>query len=524
MERREEEYVPGATPAATGAAKRHVGRNSMATTRNRRGIALAWTAIVLIVMIGMVGLSVDWGKLTWNVHQMQNGGDAGALAGAHVVKFNWENATDPDGARQRAIRFAAANIADQRIVDLDLNASNDPNGELVLGRWIRQDSIFIPTMVAPNAVKVSVRRRSQRETMPRHQLLFGPIFGTHEVGTTRDSIAASIASTGAGIICLSTDPNAYQDKASGPGYPPGGPKPWIDEDTSGLVRDGGCEVDLRGPDGMIGDIQVNAISVEQPKAGLLIDGVSGKIWAGEINVVGGTNPTEGWDSYYGDPDLPFSVNPQSPYVADPLLTTNQSPPNIATMPRRDCPNVSNGATATIEPGWYPAGINPEGGTINMNPGVYAVGGGTKAAQITGLAFNGGVLNGNGVMIYVTGDPDGSKTGTATYWGQVDIGAQANVQLVSRGDAMTPAQIDGEIGVVLWQDIDNHNEASVFGGSGSRLRGTLYFPDAPLRLGGGVNQMGSQVLAGALHIAGNVTLGIAYDGRNTVKAFRSALVK
>jgi len=73
----------------------------MATTGNRRGIALAWTAIVLFVMVGIVGLSIDWGKLTWNVHQMQNAGDAGALAGAHVVKFNWQNATDPNGARQR---------------------------------------------------------------------------------------------------------------------------------------------------------------------------------------------------------------------------------------------------------------------------------------------------------------------------------------------------------------------------------------------------------------------------------------
>jgi hypothetical protein len=515
MEHRNEEYVPGATPAATGAAKRHIGRNSMATTRNRRGIALAWTAIVLIVMIGMVGLSVDWGKLTWNVHQMQNAGDAGSLAGAHVVKFSWQNATDPNGARQRAIRFAAANVADQKTVDLDLNADNDPNGELILGRWVRQDSTFIPTMVAPNAVKVSVRRWGQRASMPKHKLLFGPIFGTSEVSSARDSIAVSIGSTGAGIICLESYPKRYVTVYK---------QPWNDEQGSGLVRDGGCDIDLRGPGDWLGDVQVNSTSEDWPKEALVISGTSGKIWAGEINVVGQTNPADGWEPFYGDPDVPFTVNPGAGAIIDPLLALNKTPPNIATMTPQTCPSVAGGSTETIEPGWYPGGINPEGGVINMQPGVYAVGGGSKPSQVAGLNFNSGKLVGNGVMIYVTGDPAGSKTGTSVPYGVVNISAQATVQLVSRGDAMTPPRIDGETGVVIWQDIGNHNMATVIGGSESKLVGTLYFPDAPVRLGGGVNQMGSQVLAGALHIAGNVTLGIAYDGRNMVKAFRSALVK
>lgn len=513
MERREEQYVPGAVPETAGAARRSVRRNSMATTRNRRGIALAWTAIVLVVMIGMVGLSIDWGKLTWNVHQMQNAGDAAALAGAQVVKFNWQVATDPDGARQRAIRLGAANLADQRIVDLDLNAANAKGGEIVLGRWIRQDSTFIPTMTAPNAVKVCVRRWGQRATMPKHELLFGPLFTVYEVNSARDSIALSIGSTGSGIICLAGDPKIYK------------PYGWVEEKGAGLVRDGGCDIDLRGPGDWLGDIQVNSTSTDWPKEAIVIDGVSGKIWAGEINVVGLSNPDPGdWSDFYGDPDAPFSVNTKMPDVPDPLYAINATPPNIATMPARVCPDVAGGVTATIDPGWYPHGINPEGGTINMNPGVYAVGGGTKAAQVSGMTFNSGKLVGTGVMIYVTGDEAGIKTGTKILNGVVNIGAQANVQLVSRGDAMTPPQINGEIGVVLWQDIANHNQATVFGGSDSKLTGTLYFPDAPLRLGGGVNQMGSQVLAGALHIAGNVTLGVAYDGRNMVKAYRSALVK
>jgi len=94
-------------------------------------------------------------------------------------------------------------------VDLELNADNVESGELVLGRWIRQDSTFIPTMVAPNAVKVWRAALGPAGHDAQTQAGVRPLFGTNEVSTARDSIAVSIASTGAGIICLSSDPKQY---------------------------------------------------------------------------------------------------------------------------------------------------------------------------------------------------------------------------------------------------------------------------------------------------------------------------
>ncbi len=64
--------------------------------RERKGIALVWAVLVLFVMLGIVGLSLDWGKLSLNVHQLQIAADAAALAGAQVVKFDQDRADRED--------------------------------------------------------------------------------------------------------------------------------------------------------------------------------------------------------------------------------------------------------------------------------------------------------------------------------------------------------------------------------------------------------------------------------------------
>ena len=52
------------------------------TQTSRRGIAIIWTAILVVVMIGFVGLACDTGYGLLVAHQLQNAADASALAGA----------------------------------------------------------------------------------------------------------------------------------------------------------------------------------------------------------------------------------------------------------------------------------------------------------------------------------------------------------------------------------------------------------------------------------------------------------
>jgi hypothetical protein len=492
----------------------------------RRGIVLAWVAVTIFVLAAIVGLSLDWGKLAFNVHQLQNAADAGALAGAQLVKF------DVAGARQKAIAVAFQNWAENQAVTVADNPANAADGELVIGRWIRQERLFFETLVAPSAVKVVASRWGQRSDAPALSLLFGPLFGSHQTPAGRHAIGWARGSSGSGIICLADDPSVL----------PG----WTGKDT-GLRVDGNPIIDLRGVDAqtgdpMIGDIQVNAASERPSRPAVSVNGTSASLYAGELNVVGATNPNAddagAWAGLFANSSDPFSVNPQSARLADPLA--GLTPPDIRAMPPGSDTTgkqyydpgtgaftTITGGTLTLNPGYYPGGIDMSGGTITLKPGVYAFGGGTAKNNPPGLVVNGGtVLGTGGVMLYITGDPDASKTGTKTQYGRVAVGGNGCVELTSRGD-VDPGDaigINGETGIAIWQDRDNHNYATVGGTSDSWIKGTLYFGYNAVEIGGTPGQMGNQVLAGALWVHGTPDLIVPYDGRNTIEKYRSVLVE
>jgi len=494
------------------------------------GVVLVWTALLLFILVGIVGLSLDWGKAGWNVHELHNAADAGALAGAQVVK------TDEVQARQLAILTAFKNNTEGRPVTVADNPANATDGEVVLGRWIRQEHRFLETDVSPNAVKVVGNRLGARDDAPPLKLHFGPVFGTDTVGVSRHAIAWCRGSTGAGIIVLAEDPIPLDKTSHG----------------TGLKNSGNVFIDLRGYDPetgeeMIGDIQVNAASLDPgPTAALNLNGGSAEIYAGEINVVGWTNPqptADGWADVYADPSLPFSVNPQSPRIEDPfgIRGANLTAPDIAAMPigsdttgktygydplTGKFPTITGG-TLTLNPGYYPGGIQMSGGSITLNPGVYAFGGGqvkSNPSNQPGIALTGGSITGMGVLLYITGDRDGSKTGVPTEYGRIELTGQALVQLTSQGDALTPPQIEGERGIAIWQDCYNPTYGKIEGTSGSFIKGTIYCGYNGLDIGGNGGQTGNQVIAGCLTVHGTMSLGVAYDGRNSIESYTSILVE
>ncbi|UCD49455.1 MAG: pilus assembly protein [Phycisphaerales bacterium] len=496
--------------------RRRYPNRAPAPKRCRSGIALVWSAVVLGVMVLMLGLSIDWGKIAWNVHQLQNAADAGALAGAQLVKY------DQAGAIQLAHDIAFENVADQLPVDAATTPQTNPlsgNEEIILGRWVRQERRFYPTTAGANAVKVIAKRQEALGARaPALNLLFGHMAGVDTVDADRYATAWSRLSSGAGIICLADDPSVYPD--------------WRDGDTE-MRASGKFIIDVRGVDAwtkapIIGDIQVNGASMSLNEPALSVDGEAGEIWAGEINVVGWADPvpdTSSWQSLYGDPAAPFSVNPEAPTMIDPLVDV--APPDVSTMPVPITATIDRGMVAaaggelTLERGYYPGGIDLTGGGTIVLPGgpdaVYAFAG-------AGLAFNGGALIGDGVMVYVTGDPDGSKTGVPTPNGEIRLRGNPQIELTSRGDAGYLPNLSGGDGIALWQDRDNDRMATILGTPGSFIQGVIYCGYNPMEVGGNAAQMGTQLIAGALRSHGNLTLRIAYDGRNAVVARLSVLVE
>jgi hypothetical protein len=359
-------------------------------------------------------------------------------------------------------------------------------------------------------------------------MLFGPVFGTATADASRFATAISQGTTGAGIICLAADPS----------WLPG----WSNQGT-GLLLDGTAEIDLRGVDPvtgepMIGDIHINASATVSPWSALR---AGGEIWAADIDIVGTSNPVptdSKWLDIYADPTQPPSVNTGADPVYDPLAGLVAPPFGAGTIPLdssgspytytiTDATVAAAGGELILQPGYYPGGISvsKDASRIVLSPGadaIYVFGG--AADGKSGLVMTGGTLVGQGVMIYLSGDPTGAATGTATQYAKIDVGGKAIVDVQSRGDAKYLPSLNAANGMAIWQDRDNHNYAKIIGTSASNIAGTLYFPACATEVGGNANQMGNQLLAAALWVHGKISLGIAYDGRNAVETIQAAIVE
>jgi hypothetical protein len=486
-----------------------------------------------MVLILFVGLALDVARLFLAVNQLHNAADAGSLAGAQYVKF------DQTTAHDLTIATAYENYADGLPVFLRPNPGNDPTLDVVLGRWIRQTGEFIPTTDMPNAVKAVARRDGSDAQSPPVSLLFMPIAKIYTQNVGRHAIARSIVTMGAALITLAANPN------------------WTHGPT-GLWIHGTGTIEITG-----GDIQVNSVadSGQGQWQALRGSGTSLTLECGEIHVVGASEPPPEdprWEEFYGT--IPFSVTNDADRVEDPL--GHLSPPAIPEKTSFGDQTITSetifthGETITdpisgtqcklltLEPGYYPGGISLNQRTwtevlgtdpvtgepiygetyvleLELSSGLYALAGGTSTSGDSGLCMTGGSLVGEGVTLYITGDP----TANVAY-GEVDIGGSISVRLTSPGDQYPNDLIgtDGADGVVMWQDPLNTSPARIIGSSGLHLAGTLYFKNNHAEIGGGGYQAGNQIIAASVDLHGTGRIGVPYDGRNFKIAFRSVLVQ
>ncbi len=526
-------------------------RDAMSQDRRRRGVALVWVAITILTIVGIVGLSLDyaWGALS--AHQLHNGADAGALAGALNVKVDWPRAMND------AIAIAHHNNAAHLPITVAPNTSNDPTGEVVVGRWVRQERQFYPTIVGANAVKVVGNRMGFNESAPPVSLLFGQAFKAPDVKMWRHAIAISTGQRGAGILVLSHDPELdYQDNAAN--------EKWTYKDT-GMVAGGsaGASIDLRGPDDWVGDIQINSNGNGQnpSKDAFLVNGAP-EIHAANIDVVGSTKPASNdadkWASLYPPPpEIPFNVWTGVNYMDDPLQKV--VPPNVAAMPVIRSDTITDAVVAAegspspdgtrkileLQPGYYPGGIKLQNGGSEVHfkigttveTSVFALGGGADGKS--GLCLNGASLIGNGVMIYIPSKATIDQTAyKSVKEGKVEILGNGYIEISPPGDyfyaADDPRRINGLPGISMWQDRGpagdpplgpfNRRMATLGGTANYNLSGTLYFGYNPVTVSGNISKSGNQLLAGALDVAGSISLGVAYDGRNQETSTSSLLVE
>lgn len=481
----------------------------------RRGMALLWVALLGFLLIGLVGLSLDWGKAAFNANQLQNAADAAALAGAQIVK------SDPNGAIDLAHEWAEKNFTDRLPVMLRTTVQPEPfdgneSGlDIILGRWIVQNRTFFATRNTPNAVKVIGRREKGLEPPDPNEgpvpLIFGPAFGTSTANLRCPAIGWSFDSSGAGLIVLDRDPRDEKGKRI-PGLHIGG-----GGNGGGItVRNGGIHVNATG-------------TGTRTDAAVYLNNLNNcDILCGQMTLTGRTDPrplpTSNWTNIWQDEfgvESPYPIVEGTPYKPDPLA--GLTPPDVGSMPVR---TFDAATTPVLSPGYYPDGIRITSTSHVLNPGVYAVGGGhsSSSKQFEGLIATGGSLTGHGVTIYLTKDfvHAGGK------YAQLNVGGNLIADLRPPGDYMVgpdgkPIK-DGVEGITLWQDPLDTNLAELSGGSGLMISGTLYFPKNRVHLSGNPGKAGNQILCGSLSVDGNAEVVVNYDGRNDSSSRTAVLVE
>jgi hypothetical protein len=473
---------------------------SISVSRARyKGIGLVWTAIFLLLIILIVGLSLDTAKVALVMHQLHNAADASALAGGPWAP------KDQMKARQLAKDMAALNYADHVPVNLDLNVNNDPNGDIILGKYtydqIAHKCYFIPyepcspTPIPVNAIAVIASRDDAGRTghLPSQEvsLNFGPVAGVGSVPVSGFwqgrrgpyAIALTNGGAGAGLICLRRD-------------------------GTGLHVQGTADLTVNNITDEFenGAIQINSFDdgdCMTTNGGPIINSDIVNICANSCSQVGNFDFSEtDTQVYYHQPPMP-----------DPLKWLNEEP-NKPTLnpgpiqPTIDITNDTDVPDDPIPPGYYPGGMTFKGGTadkpIRLGSGVFVLDG----AGLQVLAGSYVVADPEGVFFYITGE------------GSLYVSGNAYINA-------TPLQEGPYAGIIMAQDDEDLNDAEISGTGDSIIEGTLYFPQHrpadqqkkgngegfALRLGGTGLGTGNQVIADSVYIFGTGDKIINYDGRN-----------
>ena len=435
------------------------------------GFAYIWTAVLLLLLVGLVGLACDAGKIYLVANQLQNAADAAALAAGGLLK------TDRDLARQAAMDIAVRNFADHDPITL-------ADSQIIFGRYHRDEKFFeavTDTTTSINAVKILAQRTATAPDGPV-PLVFGSVFGVADANVSRVAIAMTSGGTGAGLICLA----------------PEGP--------SALYVHGDVYLNVDG-----GDIQVNSIDDQAIR-------IAGNVTtsADEVNVCGDAR-------FIGNPEFDSILNPRSAPIPDPLCPdpdAGDSLPEPAWNPADDLATSPGELTKfsegphTLLPGFYSGGIEINGGDITLAPGVYIV---------TGDGFK---VNGNasicakGVMLFIAqGQLDLTGTGVTTIT-PID---PANTDFCGSFTEYPPATDFTYEGISIFQSRSNTEDAKIAGTSLMDLQGTLYFPHNKVDLTGTGGAFGNQLIAWEMEVGGTGEFIINYDGRNPSPGYKAFLV-
>lgn len=297
----------------------------------RRGAVMVWLVVCLGVIIAIVALGTDGGRLMEERRRVQTAADIAALAAAADLYQNYTTNTglDPSGtAVQAAVQAAALN-----------GYANDGTTSTVTVNIPPQQGLF---QGKAEYVEVVIQSHQQAG--------FSSVFGNGDLAVSGRAVACGRPQA-IGLVLL---------RGSGAGA-------------------------LNGSDNATVALPNSSIDVNSSDPAAVTTGGNATISASAVNVVGGA----------AGATILGPVNSGLDPVADPLRTFPVPDPNAATVQSRSSVSVSNGVIVLqpgIYQGGISISGN---GSVQMAPGIYIIQGGGLQVSDNGTLTGTGVLIYNG---------------------------------------------------------------------------------------------------------------------------------
>jgi Flp pilus assembly protein TadG len=357
----------------------------------RRGKILIICAVLFPVLLGLVGLVIDGGRLMAAHRQAQNAADAGARAAALALQQTPKTAT-------QAKLLAAANA-------VVLASSSTPNNGLPDG---------VVTVHWPPSVSAYYSGDTNFvECVINYPIttVFIQVLG---IAKTQTATARAVA----GLVDVpSTADVILLDPTASPGLS-------IQGTNASLAVTSGIQVSSL----------MNGVTTVPVQPGVLTNGSHNAAEAGGgsptpvtalfMRVSGGVDSISNFDNnppYNAGPppsggvqklDAGTADPPYDPLIGlpTPIITTGPTSATQAPVVVNQSfgkVQVNSGTTKTLSPGIYNDITIQAGATVTFNPGIYVL---NPSQNNQGLTINGGTATGKGVMFYVTGKDYTPSTG------------------------------------------------------------------------------------------------------------------
>jgi hypothetical protein len=430
------------------------------STTEPRGQVLVVVAIVFTAMLALLAVLFDGANAMVTRRDMQDGGDAAALAGANVIQSG-----SPRGCSAVAGGSPRA-VVDQAV--RDSLAENLP--------WYDASTVVITCLNGYENQAVAIELST---TAPK---FFGGIVGGSIDVNTR-SAAVNRVITGTRYSIVELDPG----NSSWPNGRRGCPS---------VLLSGGPTVTLQAT------MYVNSRCTAANGGALGTNGNGGSLTmqnGAPIRLVGGYSP----GAMTISPAPVTGVDP----IPDPL--GHLPPVETASMVVRSTSHITlSNETRVFDPGVYQGGIELRNSSVALlHPGIYVFQGGGLdiGAQAKVLSVSSGVstvpsdwsaacpVNACGVMLY--------NTSGSTAMDEISVAAGATVKLRAYDpDAISSGGVADFENILIWQDANPVPTSSyeqpivrLNGGGNIDIRGTVYAPSAKVEMGGNSGGSGGEAV-------------------------------